>query len=287
LYQQAIVTGVTLGVAYAIMGLGFTLIYRSTRVLNLAHGAVVALVGLAVARLDIDAVVPRVVVSVLIGMVLMAVVHLVFVVPFRRSTPVARLIALLGAAFIGGSVAQIEYGTNTYTVARLAEGNFDMPIIGGRGSWHMVVSVLLVLATVVLLKLTFTYSIVGKSWRAIADDVVGARLVGIRTNRLLLEASIVAGGLAGLAAIIVVPRVGVSFSSGFDWTLIAVTTAMVGGLTSEWGAVVGGLIVGVAQGFMLVTTPEYYTTITFVLLIGTLAVRPTGLFGYDPALKAR
>ena len=287
MYQQAVITGITLGVAYAIMGLGFTLIYRSTRVLNLAHGAVVALVALTVSRLEVDNVVLRVVLSILIGMALMAVVHVIFIEPFKNRTHVARLVALLGALFVGGSVAQLRFGTDTYTLKTLAAGNFDMPIMGGRASWHMVVGVVLVVAVVVLLKLAFTFTVSGKSLRAIADDVTGARIIGIRTNRLLLGASIVAGGLAGLAATIVAPRVGVNFSSGFEWTLIAVTTALVGGITSEWGAIVGGMIVGIAQGFMLVTRPEFYTTITFALLIGILAVRPEGLFGYDPAVKAR
>jgi branched-chain amino acid transport system permease protein len=286
-YQQSVITGLTLGVAYGIMGLGFTLIYRSTRVLNLAHGAVVALVAMILTRWTVDNVGLRVLAAVLLGMALMGIVHILFMVPFMGSAPVVRLTALVGALFIGGAVAQIAFGTDSYILDPLKKGNFDVPVFGGRASWHLVVSLIVVAVVVVALRVFFTRTIPGKSLRAIADDVGGARIVGIRTGRALFGASLLAGGLAGLASTIVAARSGVNFTIGFEWTLIAVTTAIVGGVTSEYGAIAGGLLVGLAQGFMLVFKPELFLTITFGMLIVTLALRPEGLFGHDAAVGAR
>jgi branched-chain amino acid transport system permease protein len=143
----------------------------------------------------------------------------------------------------------------------------------------------IVVAVVVVLGLFFGRTVAGKSLRAIADDEAGARLVGIRTDLVLLGGSMLAGGLAGLAAVIVAPQVGVNFLSGFEWTLVAVTAAVVGGIASEWGALAGGLVIGIAQGFMLVKAPQWFLTIEFGILIATLAFRPEGLFGGDPVAQ--
>ncbi|HEV7886115.1 MAG TPA: branched-chain amino acid ABC transporter permease [Acidimicrobiales bacterium] len=285
MYQQALISGIALGVAYGIMGLGFTLIYRSTRVINLAHGAVVMGVALTLTRWEIGNPFVRVVAAVLLGVVGMAAVHLVFMRPFMGSLPVARLSALVGAMFICGGLAQKVFGTDGHILKPFAEGHFTIPGMGGRGSTHQLISLLVVLAVVVALSVFFTRSMPGKSLRAIADDEDGARLVGIRTEWALLGGSMLAGGLAGLAAVIVAPQVGVSFLSGFEWTLVAVTTAIVGGITSEWGALAGGLVIGIAQGFMLVKAPEWFLTIEFGILILTLAFRPEGLFAGEAAIE--
>lgn len=287
MYQQAVVTGIALGIAYGIMGLGFTLVYRSARVLNLAHGGVVALVALALVRWPVDNRLLRVLAAFLLGAALMAVVHAVFMVPFMRFPPVTRITALVGALFMGGAVAQLVFGTDAVIMAPLAEGHFDVPVVGGRASWHVLVSLGVTVAVVIALKMFFANTLSGKSLRAIADDVGGATIVGIRTGRSLLAASALAGGLAGLAAVIVAPRVGVSFTTGFEWTTIAMTAAIVGGVTSEWGSLAGGLVVGLAQGFILVFKPELFLTLTFGILIVTLAFRPEGLFGRDPGVSVR
>jgi branched-chain amino acid transport system permease protein len=285
MYQQALISGVALGVAYGIMGLGFTLIYRSTRVLNLAHGAVVMGVALTLTRWHIGNPVLRVLAGVALGVVGMAVVHLVFMRPFSGAMPITRLSALVGAMFAAGGIAQKVFGTESYILKPLANGHFTMPLLGGRASTHEMISLFGVLAVVVALSVFFARSLPGKSLRAIADDEAGARMVGIRTEFALLGGSMLAGGLAGLAAVIVAPEVGVSFLSGFEWTLVAVTTAVVGGITSEWGALAGGLVVGIAQGIMLVKAPQWFLTIEFGILILILAFRPEGLFGGEPAVE--
>jgi branched-chain amino acid transport system permease protein len=284
-YQQALISGVALGVAYGIMGLGFTLIYRSTRVINLAHGAVVMGVALFLARYPVANPLLRVAMGMVLGMVGMAVVHLVFMRTFSSALPVTRLAALVGAMFICGGLAQKVFGTESYLLKPFAEGHFTLPGVGGRGSTHQLISLVIVVAVVVVLGLFFGRTVAGKSLRAIADDEAGARLVGIRTEWVLLGGSMLAGGLAGLAAVIVGPQVGVNFLSGFEWTLVAVTAAVVGGIASEWGALAGGLVIGIAQGFMLVKAPQWFLTIEFGILIATLAFRPEGLFGGDPATQ--
>lgn len=277
---QGLVTGVSLGAAYAIAAVGLTLMYRVSRVLNLAHGAVMMAVGLFLAKQDISNPIALLAIAIPLGALLSGVVHMVTIRPFQFRDHVTRLTVLVGVLFAAGGLAQWLAGTNSYITDPLIAGSWKIPGGATLGK-HSFATLLIVIAVVILLAWFLNRTSMGKSMQAIAEDYRGSVLIGISVDRLLLFAALIAGALAGLAAVLIVPQTGVNFNGGFSLTIAAVVSAVVGGLRSVWGAVIGGLLIGIGQGLMLQYYPQWFSTLQFSLLIVVLAFRPQGLMGAE------
>lgn len=275
---QGLVTGVSLGSAYAIGALGLTLVFRVTRVLNLAHGAVMMGVGLFLAHQGYDSPWALLAVGIPLGAAMAAVVHLLTIQPFRNRDHVTRLAVLVGVLFAAGGLAQRWAGTDSTIFSPLIAGYWQIPGGATLGK-HALLTLCTVFAVVLIISSFLNRTTMGKSMKAIAEDPRGAVLIGISVGRLLLITAIISGVLAGLAAVLIVPQTGTSFNAGFGLTVASVVSAVIGGLRSVWGAVIGGLLIGIGQGLMLQYYPQWYGTLQFGLLIVVLGFRPQGLLG--------
>jgi branched-chain amino acid transport system permease protein len=291
---QAFVYAATVGSVYALVALGYSLIFSTTRIVNFAQGTLVVVGGyvgwwlwssvfngdgsmLVVAALTIA-------LSALVGLVF----DLVAIEPlgqFDPATNIAWLVTTFGAAIVaqelvallisdtGQSLPELFgsfFGWNGSVVRNVAIGPSDVMLIG--------TTVVLVVA----LELLQSRTRVGRAFRAVAQDRQAATLMGINPRAMVRLSFIVAGAITGLAGVLIAPRYGVRFNIGLNLGLAGFVAAVLGGLGSTRGAVVGGYIVGLVEGVVGVLSSRadtYRPLAVFVVFVLVLTLRPTGLLG--------
>ena len=296
LFFQQIENGVTLGAMYALVALGYTLVYGIIELINFAHGDIFmwstvvtlvivqamgitgALTGFALVGMLILLMVVGVVVS---GGLNVVIEHFAYR-PLRRAPRLAPLIAAIGVSFILENVAQLWRGSNFVAFP----GIFPSGAIV-LGSVHInyldifivVLAVLLMVGLERLIRLTR----LGKAMRATAQDPEAASLMGVNINRTIVATFFIGGALAGATAVFYNLYIGqVWFLTGFQLGLIAFTAAVLGGIGNVNGAVLGGFLIGVIKSIAIQYIPsglQWSDAIVFAILVLILVFRPSGLLG--------
>jgi branched-subunit amino acid ABC-type transport system permease component len=290
---QAVLAGISVGAVYGLVGLGFTLVHRLVRVLNLAHGDVVtgavflgvlAVVGRTpvAASLDPARSVALAALAVLAGAVLSAAVYAVTVRPFLADAAgwVAGGIAagLLIRTALGLALPAAAYAVPD-PLHLDALGVLHLP--GGTTTPGRVLGVLTVgLAAGLLAERFVTRSRLGVAMRAVADDTEAAALCGVPVARVVLAGFVVAGGLAALAGVLAAPGRTLAVDAGVVLGLKGAAAALLGRLGSVRGALLGGVALGVVEQ-AAVATPAlgagYVDVLPLAVLVVVLALRPEGL----------
>ncbi len=296
LFFQQIENGVTLGAMYALVALGYTLVYGIIELINFAHGDIFmwstvvtlvidqamgitgALTGFALVGMLILLMVVGVVVSGGLNVVIERFAYR----PLRRAPRLAPLIAAIGVSFILENVAQLWRGSNFVAFP----GIFPSGAIV-LGSVHInyldifivVLAVLLMVGLERLIRLTR----LGKAMRATAQDPEAASLMGVNINRTIVATFFIGGALAGATAVFSNLYIGqVWFLTGFQLGLIAFTAAVLGGIGNVNGAVLGGFLIGVIKSIAIQYIPsglQWSDAIVFAILVLILVFRPSGLLG--------
>ena len=296
LFFQQIENGVTLGAMYALVALGYTLVYGIIELINFAHGDIFmwstvvtlvivqamgitgALTGFALVGMLILLMVVGVVVSGGLNVVIERFAYR----PLRRAPRLAPLIAAIGVSFILENVAQLWRGSNFVAFP----GIFPSGAIV-LGSVHInyldifivVLAVLLMVGLDRLIRLTR----LGRAMRATAQDPEAASLMGVNINRTIVATFFIGGGLAGATAVFYNLYIGqVWFLTGFQLGLIAFTAAVLGGIGNVNGAVLGGFLIGVIKSLAIQYIPsglQWSDAIVFAILVLILVFRPSGLLG--------
>jgi branched-chain amino acid transport system permease protein len=274
--------GVSSGMIYAAVALALVLIWRSTRIVNFAQGAMLMFTTF-VAAWAIDrtgSYVVGFVVALAAGLVLGAVVERVLVRPVEGGPPLNAVIVTLGLFVLLEALAGMIWGNiprsfpPAYTIrgfkvggSRLLFSPFDL------------FTVIAVLTAAVLLGLFFTRTSLGLRLRASAFDPEVSRLLGVRVGRMLTLGWALAAMAGSLAGVLVAPAVSLG-PNNFDVVLVyGFTAAVLGGLDSPTGAVTGGVILGVALSYVSgYESSALVPLASLVLLVGVLMIRPGGLF---------
>ncbi len=285
-----------MGAVYGLVGFGFSLVYRLTRVLAFAHGDIVvggvflgvlAVVGRTpvAAPLSPAASVELLVLALAAGAALSAAGYLLTVRPFRHDA-VGWVAAGVAAGLLVRAGLGLALPAGAYAVpdplhldALSPDGVLRLP--GGATLPVRVLGVLAVgLAVAVLAERFVVRSRVGLAMRAVADDSDAATLVGVATGRVVLVAFVLAGALAGLAGVLNAPGRALSLDAGVILGLKGVAAALLGGLGSVRGALAGGLVLGVVEQ-AAVALPAlgaaYVDVVPLAILVVVLALRPQGL----------
>lgn len=273
--------GIVDGFILALVALGFTVIYKATRVINFANGQMMVL-GAYVSwygttRLGLPFVV-CLVAGVGSGVAVGAVADRIFMAPVRRASLFTQVMVLFAlASIMDGTLVQV-FGATTQNVAAYAPTNTIVPGFGW--SWLDLIIMGTVTVVTVLLLLFFYTSDRGLDIRAAADNRAGAALVGINANTVALQAWMLGAGLTALAGVLVIPKLTLDVSVGDSITFLAFAAVVLGGLGSIWGAIVGGLVISIAQ----VVVASYFTAgyeplVSLVVMLGVLTIKPTGLAG--------
>ena len=282
---QFLVTGITVGSTYALVGLGFALIYNASDVVNFAQGEFVMLgamiaIALLAAGLPLSlAAIVATLITVLVGLLL----ERFAIEPALGASVVVTIIITIGAAIFLRGIAMLLWGKDFHSLPAFSG---DTPIrIGGatllpQSLWVLGVTV----ALVVLVRLFFDHTLLGKALLACSFNRAAAQLVGINVRVMLRLAYGLSAGLGALAGILIAPITFSSYEAGVMLGLKGFSAAIVGGIGNPMGAVAGGLLLGVLEslGAGLISS-GYKDAIAFLFVLMVLCFEPTGLFGHKVA----
>ena len=282
-------TGVSLGGAYALIAIGYTMVYGILRLINFAHGEIFMMAGyfmiFAMASLPWYIAIP----VTLIGTVLLGVViEKVAYKPLRSAPRMSIMISAIGVSYLLQNLA-------TYLFTALPKGYPEIPILKkiyqfGDVSASLVtfLTPVVTIVLVILLMQLINHTKMGMAMRAVSKDYDTAQIMGIKINTIISYTFVIGSLLAGIGSILYfTDRMTVYPYSGSLPGLRCFVAAVIGGIGSIPGAVVGGFILGMAE--TIITAAGYSTfsdAFTFLLLVIMLLFRPTGIFGEKATDKA-
>jgi len=278
---QFLVSGLTVGAVYALVALGFTLIYNASDVVNFAQGEFVMLGGM-VTVFGVAAGIPLPLAAVLAILASVAVglaLHRFAIEPARGASAVTLIIITIGASIFLRGVAQIVFDKRFHSLPAFT-GNDPILLAGAAilpQSFFVIGGAFAVFAALFFF---LERTLLGKAVLATAANRMAARLVGVDTSFVLALSFGVSAAIGALAGILITPITLTSFDVGTLLALKGFAAAMLGGMGSPLGAVVGGLTVGLLESFAAGTiSSAYKDAVAFLVILAVLFVRPAGLFG--------
>jgi len=278
---QFVFSGLTVGAIYALVALGFTLIYKASDIINFAQGEFVMLGGmttvfaaLAGVPLPLAALI-AIVMTTAIGLAL----HRFAIEPARNASPVALIMITIGASIFLRGVAQIVFDKRFHSLPPLLGAD---PIQWGGAA--ILPQSLVVLASasaiVIVLWLFIDRTLLGKAVIATAANRLAARLVGIDTRRIVDFSFAVSAAIGAIAGILITPIALTSYDVGTLLALKGFAAAMLGGIGSAPGAVVGGILLGLLEALSAgYISSNYKDAVAFLIILVVLVAIPQGLFG--------
>ncbi|MBL6431456.1 MAG: branched-chain amino acid ABC transporter permease [Alphaproteobacteria bacterium] len=280
-FLQFCVSGLTVGAVYALVALGFTIIYNASDVVNFAQGEFVMIGGMATVFLTAAGVpLPLAALfAIAAAMVVGLALHRLAIEPARGASPVTLIIITIGASIFLRGLAQVVFDRQFHSLPSFSG---DTPIqFGGaailpQSFWVLAGAGIIVLA----LWAFFNRTLLGKAVLATAANRLAARLVGINTSFVVGFSFVVSAAIGAIAGILVTPITLTSYDIGTLLALKGFAAAMLGGMGNPLGAIVGGLAVGLLEAFGAgYLSSTYKDAIAFIVILGVLFVMPGGLFG--------
>ena len=281
-FLSTLINGLSLGGVYAMIALGYTMVYGIAKMLNFAHGDIIMVGGFALlivcnaTGLTSVSLIVAVVVCMAVGIL----TEILAYRPLRGASPLAVLITAIGVSYLLRSIAQLAFGTE----AKYLEINMGTIAIGSfRLSVGTLVTLLSASLVMVLLTLFINKTRTGKAMLAVSEDKDAAQLMGINSNRIIMITFAIGSALAALAGFFIILKnpFSVNNTMGAMPGIMAFTAAVIGGIGSIPGAMLGGLALGIIETFSnsVPALNPYTVAIEFALLIVILIVKPTGLIG--------
>jgi branched-chain amino acid transport system permease protein len=293
------VIGLTTGSVYALVALGYTLVYGILQLINFAHGDLFALCGLVsssimISLLDLSGneAVPVIIVGLLatlvltmaFGSTLNTAIEFLGYRRLRSQPRLTMLITAVGMSFIVQNISLIFYDVNYRSAPPLISAGPAFTLGDVSVSWNKLVIVLVTIPVLILLTWLVRSTKQGKAMRATAQDQDAAAMMGINVNRTISFTFVLAGGLAGAAGVLYLLQFQMRYDTGFELGLIAFTAAVLGGIGNLAGACLGGLLIGFIQAYneglsIWVLGSDWTRSMVFGILIAILVFRPEGLLG--------
>lgn len=273
------VKGIMVGSIYALISLGFNVIYRTTGVLNFAQGEFVMIGGILAAWLRESAHVPLAA-AMLGGVAGAGVVGMLVdglaIRPARRASPTILIIITVGVSIILRAVAALVWGTDRFHLEAVRPGTVSLG--GVVVEWQSLWMLLSAAGGMTVLALFFRYSRTGAAMRACAENAEAARLCGVSPGRMSTLAFGLSAALAGLAGVLLTPLLSMQFDQGTMLGLKGFSAAILGGMGNPVGGVASGLVLGVLEQFSAWISSLYKETLALAVVVTVLLIRPKGLF---------
>jgi branched-chain amino acid transport system permease protein len=291
--------GLTTGCVFALIALGYTLVYGILQLINFAHGDVFALSGLVAYTISIDLLnltTDTAALALIGGLVLTLLLTAAFAASLNttieflgyrrlRAQPrLTMLITAVGMSFIVQNLALYFYGVGFYSIADLIPSRSAFTLGDITLAWNKLTVLLITIPVLLVLTWLVRSTKQGKAMRATAQDQDAAAMMGINVNRTISFTFVLAGSLAGAAGLLFLLLFNMRYDTGFELGLIAFTAAVLGGIGNLAGATLGGILIGLIQawneGLTYWTAGGSWTrSIVFAILIAILVFRPEGLLG--------
>lgn len=279
---QYVISGATLGSAYGLAGLGFTVIFNTTEIINLAQGEFVMLGGmLAVFAIRWGGLPLALAVPLAIGLTTLvgAAVDRLTIRPVRGRSVIVLIIITIGVSIVLRGATMLLFGKDTYPLPGFSGGE-PLTVLGAsflpQNLWVGGIT----LCTVVAMKLYFDRTISGKAMLACACDRKAASLMGINVDSMVTLSFAFSALVGALGGAILAPITLTSYDVGILLGLKGFAACILGGLGNPFGAVAGGVILGVLESLSAgLISSGYKDAVAFIILLTLLFVRPSGLFG--------
>ncbi|EPF6607907.1 ABC transporter permease subunit [Klebsiella aerogenes] len=299
-FLQQLINGLTLGSVYGLIAIGYTMVYGIIGMINFAHGEVymvsayLCAIGLALLAyfgihsfplLIFGTLVFTIIVTGVYGWAIERIAYR----PLRNSTRLAPLISAIGMSLILQNYVQLSQGPNQQGIPTLMHGVLRITVGDGvvQITWTKIFILLAAFVGMVVLSWIINHTQLGRVCRATQQDRRMAAILGINTDRVISLVFMIGAAMAGLAGVLVTMNYGTfDFYIGFIIGIKAFTAAVLGGIGSLPGAMLGGLLLGVAEAqFAGLVNSDYKDVFSFALLVAILIFRPQGLLGRPVVAK--
>ncbi|MDJ1158111.1 branched-chain amino acid ABC transporter permease [Chelatococcus sp. SYSU_G07232] len=280
-FLQLVFSGLTVGVVYALVAMGFTLVYNASDVINFAQGDFVMIGGMGTVFLASAGIALPLaaLIAVLAAVVVGLLLHRLAIEPARRATPVTLIMITIGASIFIKGVALIAFDKQFHSLPAFS-GSDPIAVAGAtilpQSLWVASGALALFAGLSLFLKKT----LLGKALLATAANRLAARLVGINVAAILALAFGVSAAIGAVAGILVTPITLTRYDVGTLFALKGFAAAMVGGMGHPFGAIAGGLAIGLLEAFGAgYVSSTYKDAVAFLAILLVLFVMPRGLFG--------
>ena len=278
-----LLSGLSLGSIYALIALGYTMVYGIAKMLNFAHGDIIMAGAFSiivfVATCGLNPVI-AILLSIVFCMLLGVTVEFLAYRPLRKASPLSVLITAIGVSYLLQNLAQLIFGTSDRSFPTIFT-NRTFVLGSIRLELTTIVTVVLTAAIMVILTLFIAKSRTGKAMRAVSEDKDAAELMGINVNRTISITFAIGSGLAAVAGLFYGIDIGfIGATTGAMPGIKAFVAAVFGGIGSIPGAMLGGILLGIIENLAKAfISPELSDAIVFGVLILVLIIKPTGLLG--------
>jgi branched-chain amino acid transport system permease protein len=283
-FLSYLISGLSLGSVYAIIALGYTMVYGIAKMLNFAHGDVIMVGGyisfLAMNSLNLPswlAVIIAVIVCTVLGIVIEGLAYK----PLRSASSLAVLITAIGVSYFLQNAAQLIFGANPVSYKAIITGTISLFDGQLNISITSIVTICVCIVIMIGLSIFVSKGKMGKAMRACSEDKGAAQLMGINVNRTISLTFAIGSGLAAIAGVLMCSAYPTLMpTTGSMPGIKAFTAAVFGGIGSIPGAFIGGLLIGIIESLAKAyVSTNLANSIVFAVLIIVLLVRPVGIMG--------
>ena len=278
---QFLLSGVTVGAVYALVALGFTIIYNASDVVNFAQGEFVMLGGMmTVFAYGAGAPLPRAALAAIVATAALGVAMNKLAIETARGAPVVSLVIItIGVSIFIRGGAQLVFDKQIHSFPAFS-GDDPLRLWGATILPQSLWVIGGAIAVFVGLWLFFTRTLLGRAVLATSNNRLAAQLVGINTPFVMTLSFALSAGIGALAGVLVTPITLTSYDVGLAFALKGFAAAMLGGMGNPKGALVGGFLLGVLEGLTAgYLSSQYKDAAAFVVILGVLFFLPQGLFG--------
>jgi branched-chain amino acid transport system permease protein len=279
LFFQYLVAGLTYGTIYAIVGIGFNIIYNTTGIINFAQGEFVMLGGMTAVTLNAFLPLPLAILG----------AEMTFIRWLVKPSVLRMIIITIGISILVRETALVIWGEGVRSLPYFTGNEVSAISFGGvRVSPQVIWSIGICSIIVLLLNLFFKHTMLGREMRACAANREAAALCGIPTKNMITLSFVLSAGIGALAGCVVSPITYSQYNIGTGLAIKGFTVAILGGLGNSMAAVAAGFILGILESFSIWVLPTAYKdAISISILLTMLFIRPSGLFGNKEAMRLK
>jgi len=279
---QYIFSGITVGSIYAVVAIGFNIIYNATGIINFAQGEFVMLGGMTAYSLSlVMPLVPAVLLAIVITAGTGSLIEIVFIRSLKKPSVIGMIIVTIGLSILIREIALHIWDEQIRALPFFTGTEISsLTILGAHISPQVLWVLGITLCIVAGLYIFFSYTLIGQAMRACSDNRTAAGLCGINTRAMVNLAFALSAAIGALAGCVTSPLTQTSYAMGSDLAIKGFTVAILGGLGNSMGAVAAGLLLGLLEAFSISLIPmAYKDVISIVILLLILFSKPSGLFG--------
>ena len=278
--SQLLFSGLTIGAIYALIAVGFVIIYNVTGILNFAQGEFAmfgALISISLVKMNVP-----LWLAIILSIIIVAIIGGIFertaIHTARKSSMTTLIIITIGVAIAFRGIAILIWGTQPQTLPPFTDNTpiqFLDAVLLPQNLWAIGLSIVIL----IIMMYFFNYTFTGKSLTACVVNPFAARLMGINPNKMSLLADVVSAGVGALAGTVIAPISGATYNMGMMLGIKAFVAAVVGGLTNAPAAIAGAFLIGIIEAFTEgLWSSGLKDVVSFSLLLLILFLKPEGLF---------